>query len=105
MLVTLLGMVTLVRLVQPPNASFPMLVTLFPIATLVRPVQFRTPVPDAGEAVGNCDAGHRPSSLNALPPMLVTGSSSYVPVNSFRTFIVLGMVTAPPAPGRRNSRM
>ena len=33
---TLLGMVTLVRVVQSPKASFPMLVTLLPIATLVR---------------------------------------------------------------------
>ena len=39
MLVTLLGIVTLVRLVQPENASFPMLVTLLGIVTLVRLVQ------------------------------------------------------------------
>ena len=39
MLVTLLGMVTLVRLVQQANALSPMLVTLLPIVTLVRLVQ------------------------------------------------------------------
>ena len=36
MLVTLLGIVTLVRLMQAENASDPMLVTLVPIVTLVR---------------------------------------------------------------------
>ena len=39
MLVTLLGIVTLVRLVQNSNASLPMLVTLLGIVTLVRLVQ------------------------------------------------------------------
>jgi len=39
MLVTLLGMVTLVKLVQPMNALIPMLTTLLPIVTLVKPVQ------------------------------------------------------------------
>jgi hypothetical protein len=40
MLVTLLGIVTLVRLVQPANVSLPsMLVTPLGIVTLVRPVQ------------------------------------------------------------------
>jgi uncharacterized membrane protein (UPF0136 family) len=41
MLVTLLGIVTLVRLVQYRNASPPMLVTLLGIVTLVRLVQYR----------------------------------------------------------------
>ena len=36
MLVTLLGIVTLVRLVQDENVPFPMLVTLVPIVTPVR---------------------------------------------------------------------
>ena len=45
MLVTLLGIVTLVRLVQPANAQSPMLVTLLGIVTLVRLVQHRTPRP------------------------------------------------------------
>ena len=36
MLVTLLGIVTLVRLEQPSNAEEPMLVTLLGIVTLVR---------------------------------------------------------------------
>jgi hypothetical protein len=39
MLVTLLGIVTLVRPVQPENAYAAMLVTLLGIVTLVRPVQ------------------------------------------------------------------
>ena len=42
MLVTLLGIVTLVRLAQLQNAQFPMLVTLSGIVTLVRLVQLRT---------------------------------------------------------------
>jgi hypothetical protein len=36
MLMTLLGIVTLVRLLQPAKAESPMLVTLLPIAALVR---------------------------------------------------------------------
>ena len=39
MLVTLLGIVMLVRLMQPLNALSPMLVTLFGIVTLVRLLQ------------------------------------------------------------------
>ena len=39
MLVTLSGIVTLVRAVQPENAASPMLVTLSGIVTLVREVQ------------------------------------------------------------------
>jgi hypothetical protein len=39
MLVTLLGMVTLARLVQLKNAKFPMLVTLSGMVTLARLVQ------------------------------------------------------------------
>ena len=39
MLVTPVPSMTLVRLVQSMNALYPMLVTLFGIATLVRPVQ------------------------------------------------------------------
>ena len=39
MLVTLLGMVTEVRPVQPRNAEPPMLVTLLGMVTEVRPVQ------------------------------------------------------------------
>ncbi len=39
MLVTLFGIVTLVKLLQPENASTPMLVTLSGIVTLVKPVQ------------------------------------------------------------------
>jgi hypothetical protein len=51
MLVTLLGIVTLVRPVQPVNALSPMLVTLLGIVTLVR----------------------RNWPWNALSPMRVTG--------------------------------
>ena len=65
-LVTLLGIVTLVRVVQPWNAEPPILVTLLGIVTLVRLVQPK----------------------NALSPMATTG----------RPPIVVGMVTAPPAP-------
>ena len=39
MLVTLSGMVMLVKPVQPSNAQEPMLVTLFPMVTPVKPVQ------------------------------------------------------------------
>ena len=39
MLVTLFGIVTLVRLLQQENADPPMLVTLFGIVTLVRLLQ------------------------------------------------------------------
>ena len=48
MLVTLLGIVTLVRLVQPWNAASPIQVTLLGIVTLVRPVSpLKTPHPRA----------------------------------------------------------
>ncbi len=58
MLVTLLGIVTLVRLLQPENAESPMLVTLLGIVTLVRLLQPENAlVPDAGDAVGNRDVG------------------------------------------------
>ena len=39
MLVTLFGIVTFVRPLQPENADFPMLVTLSEIVTLVRLLQ------------------------------------------------------------------
>ena len=58
MLVTLPGIVTLVRLWQLKNALVPMLVTLLAIVTLVRLAAYiERPVPDAGDAVGDCDAG------------------------------------------------
>ncbi len=40
MLVTLLGIVTLVSPLQSENAYSPMLITPLPIATLVRPLQY-----------------------------------------------------------------
>ena len=47
-------LVTLVKLLQPPNAESPMLVTPLPIVTLVRLVQsLKAAVPDAGDAVGD----------------------------------------------------
>jgi hypothetical protein len=39
MLVTLFGIVTLVKLLHSRNVPFPMLVTLFGIITLVKPLQ------------------------------------------------------------------
>src|SRR5437660_102109 len=66
MLVTLPGIVTLVRLVQDKNARFSMLVTLPGIVTLVRRVLY----------------------WNAADPMAVTG----------RPLMVDGMVTALPLP-------
>ena len=56
MLVTLFGMVMLVKPVHQPNALFPMLVTLFGMVMLVKPV-------------------HQP---NALSSMLVTAFPLYV---------------------------
>ena len=41
MLVTLLGIVTEVRLIQPLNVHFPMLVTLLGIVMEVRPKQLK----------------------------------------------------------------
>ena len=57
MLVTLPGIVTLVRLVQSRNASAPMLVTPLEIVTLVRQVVHERLIPDADDAAGNRDAG------------------------------------------------
>ena len=69
MLVTLLGIVTLVRLVQPENASSPMLVTLLGIVTLVRLVQpENAAAPDAGDAVGDRDAGQAGAASERTRP-------------------------------------
>jgi len=65
-LVTVFPIVTLVRAVQPLNALKPILVTLFGMVTLVKDRQL----------------------LNALKPILVTG----YPPN------ILGMTMAPPGP-------
>ncbi len=74
MLVTLLGIVTLVRLVQEENALSPMLVTLLGIVTLVRLVQaVERTVSDAGDAVGDGDAGQAGAGIERTSlPMLVT---------------------------------
>ena len=54
------------------EAALPMLVTLLPIVTLVRLVQIERLVPDAGDAVGDRDAGQAGAKENARFPMLVT---------------------------------
>ena len=68
MLVTLSGIVTLVRLVHQENARSPMLVTLLGIVTLVRLVQAtERPVPDAGDAVGDHDVGQAGAARTPRP--------------------------------------
>ena len=58
MLMTLLGIVTLVRRMQAEKANPPMLVTLLGIVTLVRLDAGRERIaPDAGDAVGDRDVG------------------------------------------------
>ena len=55
MLVTLSGMMMLVRLLQLWNAPSPMLVTLLGMVTLVRQLQDRNAIsPDAGELHWSC---------------------------------------------------
>ena len=57
MLVTLSGMVTLVRLVQSWNALIPMLVTLLGMSDARQAsAVMECVIPDAGDAVGNGDA-------------------------------------------------
>ena len=69
MLVTLLGIVTLVRLVQSENAASPMLVTLLGIVTLVRLVQpVERTVSDAGDAVGDRDVGQAGAASRTPSP-------------------------------------
>ena len=88
-----------------------MLVTLLGIVTLVRPVSQERPSADAGDAVAYRDAGQAGVS-NAPSPILVTllgivtlvrvvqRSNAYCPmVVTGRPVIVSGMVTAPPGPG------
>ena len=72
MLVRLLGMVTLVRLVQPQNAPLPKLVTLLGMITLVRLAQYSNAHSDAGDAVGDRNAGQTGAIPERLDPMLVT---------------------------------
>ena len=72
MIVTLVGMVMLVRLLQFWNAQSPMIVTLFGMVMLVRLLQFR----------------------NAPAPMLVTVSGIFIlvrllhPLNAYRLMLV-----------------
>jgi hypothetical protein len=73
MLVTLSGIVTLVRPVQPQNAPFPMLVTLSGIVTLVRPVQpIERPAPDAGDRLPSMVSGITTSPPGPVYPVMVT---------------------------------
>src|SRR5437867_2395472 len=89
MLVTLLGMVTLIRCEQPANALRPMVVTLLPILTLVRLMQLkdeRSPI--LVMLLGMATLVIAAFAKNAWSPILVTG----------RPLMVSGMVTAPPGP-------
>jgi len=83
-----LGIVTLIRLV-PANAEFPMLVTLWPIRTLVRTAQFsNAPIAMLVTLWPILTLVTLELLANAPDPMLVTG----------RPMILLGTVTAPPGP-------
>src|SRR2546426_664240 len=89
MLVTLLGIVTLVRLVQRENAWDPMMVTLLGIVTLVRLVQAENAkLPMLVTLLGIVTLVRLVLYWNAESPMRVTG----------RPLIVSGMATAPPGP-------
>ena len=69
MLVTLLGMVTLVRLEQLANAPSPMLVTLLGIVTLVKLGAVIERIgADAGNAVGDRDARQAPALRERTVP-------------------------------------
>ena len=69
MLVTLSGIVSWSGWCSDQNASSPMLVTLLPIVTLVRLVQSaERPLPDAGDAVGDRDAGQAGAGIERIVP-------------------------------------
>ena len=95
-LVTLLGIVTLVRLQQSANAPpnhphlfFPMLVTLLGIVTLVRPMQLsNAPSPMLVTLLGIVTLVRLVHEENAPLPTLATGKPSRVS----------GMVTTPIKP-------
>jgi hypothetical protein len=89
MLVTLFPMVTLVKPVQKPNAELPMLVTLFPMTTLVKPVQYQNAsIPMLVTLLGMVTLVKAVLLKKAEPPIATTG---YTPS-------VAGIVIAPPAP-------
>ena len=88
MLVKLLGSVTLVRLIQLPNAAAPMLVTLSGIITFDKPVPPKAALPILLTLFGIMIWVRLMQPLNAESPMLVTG----------RPLIVSGIVTVPPIP-------
>ena len=89
MLVTLLGIVILVKPLQYSNAAVPMLVTPLPIVILVKPLQPPNAQPPMLVTVlGIVILVIAVWFRNASVPMLVTG----------RPKIVAGIVTAPPAP-------
>ena len=88
MLVTLSGIVMLVRLVQPKKAAFPMLVTPFPIVMLVRLVQSRkASFPMLVTLSGIVTLVRLLQSWKATSPMLVTNLPS----------MDAGMISAPDA--------
>jgi hypothetical protein len=73
MLVTLLGIVRLVRPLQPMNAPSPMLVTPLEIVRLVRPVHpSNAPLPMLVTPLGIVRLVRPLQPMNALSPMLVT---------------------------------
>src|ERR1019366_10570494 len=88
MLVTLLGIMTSVRLVQSSNASSPMFFTLLGIVTLVKPAQpMKAAVPMLVTLLGIVTLV-KEAQLRKAPSMLVTG----------RPLMVSGMVSATPGP-------
>src|SRR5947208_1487939 len=89
MLVVLFGIVRLVSLRQLAKALIPMLVTLLGMLTLVRPVQLKNErSPIFVILLGMATLVIAAFVKNAWPPILVTG----------RPLMVSGMVTAPPEP-------
>ena len=68
MLVTLVPIVTLDSLPQSKNASAPMMVTLLGIVTLVRLYSFERPGPDAGDVGANRDAVQARTADKRLRP-------------------------------------
>ena len=93
MLATLLGIVTLARLVQSKNALFPMLVTLVDIVMLAKLVQYQNAEsPRLMTLSGIVTLARVWQFANAESQMPVTGRLTPL------TGIELGMVTAPPGP-------
>jgi hypothetical protein len=86
--VTLLGIVRLL-IAHPSNVNAPMLLTLVPITSSVKLLQFRNAMsPMSMTLFGIRTLVRFEQWLNAPNPMPVTG----------RSLITLGILTAPPAP-------